>query len=712
MKTIFILTASISTFTAFAAEKPAASTPGKLPETVITSKKFSLTVPAIEVVREELQLTPGAVEVIDAESYKRGRAMTLKDALDYAPGVLVQPRFGAEEARLSIRGSGIQRTFHGRGLKLLQDSVPLNLADGGFDFQSIDPLAAAYVEVYRGANALEFGSTTLGGAINFVSPTGYNSPRVDARFEYGSFDSLHAQLATAGVHGAFDYYVSFSQTSMDGYREHSQQNSQRLFANFGYKFGENVESRFYVTYVKTDSELPGNLTKLQLETMPETAQRSPFVKIFDYVDSNWKRDFELFRLANKTTWQDGDHRLTLGTFWSYKDLDHPILFVIDQLSNDFGFGLRYDYTGEVAGHRNRLTFGISPTWGIVEDNRFANELGKRGGKFADNHQTALNLDMYLQEQFWWTEKVALVLGAQVTYAQRKNRDDFPFGPDNSDTQDWWGFSPKIGALYQVTKDAQIFANVSRSFEPPSFGELVDAANGGRGLVQLDAQTGTTIEIGTRGRTGRLNWDFAYYYTWLDNELLEFQVAPGLTQTVNAGRTTHQGIELGFDFDIVRGLFVRGGSPDAADAKQTVVRVEPPEDRIVLRAAGLWNDFRYGNDAIYGDGLLPGIPEYYLRAELMYEHPCGFYVGPNVEYVPKGYRVDARGTLFTDSYALLGAKIGWRNNRGFSVYFEAKNLTDETYAATTGVISEAGPFNQAQFLPGDGRGFYGGIEFRW
>ena len=711
-KPIFILTTTISTFTAFAAEKPAASQPAKLPETVVSAQKFSLTVPSIEVLRGVIQQTPGGVQVIDSETYKRGRATTLKDALEYAPGVFVQPRFGAEEARLSIRGSGIQRTFHGRGLKLLQDGVPLNLADGGFDFQAVDPLSARAIEVYRGANALEFGATTLGGAINFVTPSGYDAPRASARFEYGSFESYRAQIATGGVSGPFDYYVSFSHSSQDGFREHSQQNSQRLFANFGYKLNGNLETRFYFTYVQTDSELPGNLTKLQLETNPQLAQRNATVRIFDNVDSNWKRDFELFRLANKTTWQDGDHRLTFSTFWSHKDLDHPILFVIDQLSNDFGAGLRYDYTGDLAGHRNRFTIGVAPVVGIVQDNRFANVLGRRGAKFADNEQTSVNLDLYAQEQFWLTEKLAVSLGGQVSYAQRKNRDDFPTGPDNSDRQDWWGFSPKLGLLCQIAKDSQVFANASRSFEPPSFGELTNAANNGRGLVQLDAQTGTTLELGTRGRSGRVAWDFAYYYSWLDNELLEFQVAPGLNQTVNAGRTTHQGIELGLELDVVRGIFSRAVAEMKPRDGKSAVPLQGDSDRVVLRTAYLWNDFRYGNDAAFGNGLIAGMPEHYLRAELMYEHPCGFYVGPNLEYVPKGYRVDARGTLFADGYALLGAKIGWRNPRGWSVYFEAKNLTGENYAATTGVVNQAGPFNQALFLPGDGRGFFGGVEFRW
>ena len=157
-----------------------------LPETLISATRESLTSPTLETLRERIAKIPGGAEVIDAETYKKGRATTLKDALDYAPGVFIQSRFGAEESRLSIRGSGIQRTFHGRGIKLLQDGIPLNLADGGFDFQAVEPLSAKAVEVFRGANALEYGATTLGGAVNFLSRTGYDAPRFSALFEHGS----------------------------------------------------------------------------------------------------------------------------------------------------------------------------------------------------------------------------------------------------------------------------------------------------------------------------------------------------------------------------------------------------------------------------------------------------------------------------------------------------------------------------------------------
>jgi iron complex outermembrane receptor protein len=708
-------------------QSPAASatTTTELPTVTVTATPESLTVPTIAQAEQELALVTGGAGVVNAEDYKKGRAVTLKDALDFATGVFTQPRFGAEEARISVRGSGIQRTFHGRGLKVLQDGVPINLADGGFDMQSIEPLAADYIEVYRGANALRYGSTTLGGAINFVSPTGYTAPAFQGRFEYGSFNTFRGQLSAADVLGNLDYYATVTHYSTEGFRDHSDQSTQRFFSNVGYKFSEDVETRFFLTYVHTDSELPGNLTKEELRNHPDRAQRNAFSKQFDYIDSDWQRNFELFRIANRTTWNLGeDQQLSLSSFYAYKDLDHPILFVIDQVSHDFGFDLNYLNKTDLGGHKNQFIAGISPTFGLLDDVRFANVLGERGAKFAQNYQQSTNVDFYIEDLYYLTDRFAVSVGGQISYARRDNEDRFPVSatnPDNSDVQDWWGYSPKVGLLYELTESAQLFFNASRSFEPPSFGELSNSALGGAGLVDLEAQTATTVEIGTRGKSAnnRVKWDIAYYFSWIDNEMLELSVAPGLTQTVNAGRTIHQGVELGLDVTLLEGIFARGTvapAPALASAKGAKavqpVAAPAPQDRLVFRQNYLYNGFRFDNDKEFGDNQLAGMPEHYYRAELVYEHPSGFYLGPNLEWVFSDYSVDFAGTLSADSYAILGFKVGYRTAKGLSFYVDARNLTDEHYAATTGVINRAGAFNQAQFLPGDGRSFFFGVEYKF
>jgi outer membrane receptor protein involved in Fe transport len=119
-------------------------------EMVVIGTKESLTAPGVERAREVIQEIPGGVDLVAAEEFRSQRVATLKDVLDYVPGVYVQPKFG-EDARFSIRGSGLSRNFHLRGVRLLVDGVPINTSDGSGDFQEIEPLSARYVEVYKGA---------------------------------------------------------------------------------------------------------------------------------------------------------------------------------------------------------------------------------------------------------------------------------------------------------------------------------------------------------------------------------------------------------------------------------------------------------------------------------------------------------------------------------------------------------------------------------
>ena len=215
----------------------------------------STTVPTAIESREELAKTPGGTEVVEAGRFLQGRASTMADIFALSPGVVAQPRFGSDEARLSIRGSGIQRTFHGRGLRLLQDGVPLNLADGGFDMQSVDPLAVDHINILRGGNALTLGASTLGGAIDYISATGRSNPGGSVRLEAGSFEYLRARVEAGFQEGASDAYLSLSEQYQQGFRVHSEQHNQRFFSNFGWQISDHAETRVFVTGVRTRSEI-------------------------------------------------------------------------------------------------------------------------------------------------------------------------------------------------------------------------------------------------------------------------------------------------------------------------------------------------------------------------------------------------------------------------------------------------------------------------
>jgi iron complex outermembrane receptor protein len=50
-------------------------------------------------------------------------------------------------------------------------------------------------------------------------------------------------------------------------------------------------------------------------------------------------------------------------------------------------------------------------------------------------------------------------------------------------------------------------------------------------------------------------------------------------------------------------------------------------------------------------------------------------------------------------------------KDLSFFVEGRNLSNKTYAATTGVITSASGQDQAQFNPADGRAVYAGIQWR-
>jgi iron complex outermembrane receptor protein len=615
------------------------------------------------------------LRAIAREDYENSRAATMKDMLDYTPGVFAQSRTN-EESRLSIRGSGLSRTFHLRGLSLYQDGIPVHYADGAADFQDVDPLAFSHVEVYKGANALQLGSATLGGAINFVTPTGYTADPLNLRLEAGSFGTRRAHLGSGMVMGDSDYYVSFSKQVSDGFRDHSRQNNARFYGNIGHKLSDRLETRLYVTYVDANQELPGAITKDQLKT--DSQQANGFSQFMNY-----QRDYELWRVASKTTWQGNGYTVNGGLYTIRKDLDHPIFQVIDQRNEDYGAFADITFEGE----RNTVLFGTDLRVGDTDSQRFVNLTGAYGAMTANGHETSENATFYVEDRYKATADVTLIAGSQFLYTRRDFDDYFLANGDQSGEKDYHGMSPKIGALWDVTPEVQVFGNVSASYEPPTFSELTQSLPGVVSLADIDAQKAYTFEIGTRGSKGRYQWDIAAYRAWLRDELMMFSTGVATSGVQNADESVHQGIELGLAMDVT--------------------------DALSSRMAYTWNDFHFDGDAQWGDNEIPGIPEHYLRAELRYDHHAGgWYIAPNIEAALDNYYVDMANTLEADAYVIGGITAGIDINEQASLFVDVRNLTDERYIATTNVVTTTAQGGTALFYPGDGRSVYAGLKYRF
>lgn len=645
----------------------------------VTSQHPSLTAPDTAQATAAIQRTPGGVEVVPDTAFKSGPASAIKDVLGYVPGVITQPRFGPD-ARLSIRGSGLSRAYGNRGLQALVDGVPINTSDGLLDLSEVDPTAYRYAEVYKGANALRYGANSLGGAINFVMPTGRDAARFEGRIDGGSFGFLRAQVSTGGVTGAFDGFVNASAQTEDGYRDHSQGSFKRLNANLGYQITPDVETRFYLNTYTWRARIPGEVDKTAALADPKAANP-------DWVIQNQQRNIDSVRLTNKTTVRVGDTSVDFGIYGLHRHVMHPIYQWLDFTADDYGGFVRATNERSLGTLRNRLVVGANLNNGKIDTDQFVNLPGAvKGALVASMVDTSKNISAYAEDSLFVKSNLSLVAGVQYLHASRERRDRFLSNGDQSGSADYDLWSPKLGLLWDVDPNWQVFGNVSRSAEAPSYDTLTF---GVPSAADLKAQTATTYELGTRGHRGEITWDVSLYRADLKNELQCLTTGPySACSTINASRTVHQGLEAGASTPLGKSILAAG-------------------DGLSLNLAYTYSDFNFDGDPIYGDNELPGVPKHLLRAEALYRHPGGFYAGPNVEWAPGHYFADNANSLTIDPYALLGLRAGFKAKTGWSVYLEGRNLTDKRYISTVAVAGTATPTSQL-FNPGSGRAVYGGL----
>jgi iron complex outermembrane receptor protein len=615
----------------------------------------------------EVAQRPGGADFVTAEDYEDRAAVSLRDALAFSPGVYAQPRFG-QEVRLSIRGSGLSRGFHMRGLTLLQDGIPINLADDNGDFQELEPLVLQSIQVFRGASALRFGGSTLGGAINGITPTGRTAPGIAARIDGGSFGTLRGRVSGGFADSAGDAWLALTGDRSDGERDHSARRALRFNGNVGLILAPAVETRFYASASTIRQKLPGALPLATALARPRTGNFA----------GDQARDIDSLRLQNRTTISFGDAALALGGFVNAKQLYHPIFQVVDQQSADYGGFARLDWSSGPLG----LTVGATGRFGTVDSRRFVNVGGRRGALTFAAEQRAETIDVYGEGRYR-IGALSLVAGGIYTHGAREQDQSVPAVVTARAAFDQ--FSPRLGLLWEPREDLQLYANYSRSHELPGFLELAQVA----AFVPVAAQRARTAELGARGRIGIASFDVSLYRAELDGEMLQFAIAPDTpAATFNAGTTRHQGIEAGLELALAR--WAR------------------------LRQVYQLNDFRFRNDRRYGDNRLPVIARHLYRAELRLGTEA-LSVAPNLEWVPQGAWADYANTLRADGYVLLGLTAEARVGEGLELFLDARNLGQERAVGDISAVvnyAALAPAQRAIFYPVERRAVFAGVRARF
>ncbi len=642
--------------------------------------------PTYQDIQKEAEKTPGGVTVITLDEASEGEVSTMADMLRYAPGIWAISDTGSEDVFFSSRGSNLDAAdFDMNGIKLLQDGLPVTTAAGDNHNRIIDPLSAKYAIYARGANALKYGASTLGGAINFISPTAYDTPPLELSVNGGSYEQLSGRATASKVwDNGFDALVTLEGKTFDGYRDHTEQERSGIYSNFGWKLNDAVVTRFYGTYLDNDQELAAGLSQAQVDE--DRDQAGPRAERGDFQVNVRTR-----RLANKTTWRVDDNRMfEFGVSYENQDLYHPIVdkvfvdfdgpgpmaptevfggLLIDTDHKDIGAMARYN---QKSGDHDWL-FGLNAGKNTQKGGNYGNDGGKKDGLMTEVDNKASTVEAFILDRWSFHDQWTLIAGVQGVLANREveNTDPATAMVTRNPDEDYSRLNPTMGFIYEPIKDVSFYANVSQLFEPPTNFELEDNVAGGDST--LDAMHGTVVEFGTRGSRNTSDavwwqWELSLYYAWIRDEILSVEnpAMLGDSLTTNIDETVHAGIEA----------LIRSEWSLDEDHQHMIA----PVLSLTL------NHFEFDNDDTYGNNDLPAAPEYIARGEVLYRNANGYYLGPTFDFVGKRY-ADFTNSYKVDSYELFGLKTGWSNER-IDLFAEIRNIFDKEYISTHSVRNTA------------------------
>ncbi|WP_102794615.1 TonB-dependent receptor family protein [Bowmanella denitrificans] len=639
-------------------------------------------------IESEQALTPGGVSIVDSEDFYQRNVANLADMLRFVPGLWVASGSTGDSSFFSSRGSNLDATsYDGNGIKLLQDGLPITAADGNNHNRSVDPLSTRYAVVARGANALTYGASTLGGAIDFISPTAHDLEPLQLVINGGSHGLWQGRLSAAKVSGNLDGVVTLESRKWDGFRGHQQQNRQSLYANGGWQASDNLATRLYLTYIDNDQELPGALSRAEFDQDPYQGQAGAELGHYQYNVRSW-------RVASKTQWDISPvSSLSVGLSHEQQALYHPIVYnpffslLIDTDQHNSGLSLRYNHQW----HAHDVLMGLNYGQTSVKGGNYRHDKGRRTELMTRVDNDADSLEAFVVDRWQFAPNWKLIYGVQGVLTSREVRNlNVDTGALYHPDADYQSVNPRLGLIYQWHDNIEVFTNLSRLYEPPTNYELEDDASPDDSA--LKAMQGEVIEIGSRGsnnlgQSGLWHWELALYYARLQDEILSVDDpdAPGTSLATNVDNTIHAGLEAMLAASLALG---KGAH-----------RLEP-------KLSLTLNEFSFDKDSHYGNNTLPSAPGYVLRGEVIYRHDNGWFIGPTFDKVDARY-ADFNNSYEVDGYSLLGLRGGY-SGKSWEIFAELRNLTDRAYVSLVSVRNQASA-DAAILQAGEPRSFYAGFR---
>ena len=485
--------------------------------------------------------------------------------------------------------SGLNSSISIRGLSTNR-SWDLNNRQNGYDMTP-DPMGynEAYytpalewvekIQLIRGAAALQYGPQ-VGGLLNYqLESPEFNRPLgLQVRQTLGSWNLASSLIKVKAGNERLAFIASHQFRRGDGFRPNSEFDSHQSYAKINWKMAPRSILSFELTYAKALAKQAGGLTEQQFLLDPYFSNRSrnyfasnwllPVLKFQKIWNPNIQLEAQLYSILSGRTQlgftrnNDVADAKNKEGFFANRQLD------VDQYRS-YGTEIRLGIHSQIKSIKQFTSVGVR----AFQGNMFRQQQGV--GSAGENYDANLagssqfprelnfvneNVAAFIENGLDITSKWKITLGARWEYILSKG--DGRLALINGIPSPWASADRTrnfllggIGTSYKPMQGIEFFSNLSQSFRPVSFSDLLPSATTDVIDPNLKDAQSLNFDLGVRGKISNfMRYDISYFHLDFTDRIGSISQKNTLGQTylfrTNLGKSTSEGWEIYTEIDPV------------------------------------------------------------------------------------------------------------------------------------------------------------------
>ena len=584
---------------------------------------------------------------------------------------------GYNTNRITIRGMGSRSPYSTNKIKAYLNNIPLSNGVGEISLEDFGIQMLGQVEVLKGPNSSLYGSG-LGGNILLRTNSDFSN-LINFHSSLKSFNTYQNSLSLSKEINDFKMFFNVEKINSEGYRENNTYENLRGILNLNYKINSISDIEFIQFYNDANALIPSSLSLSNYIENPSSAA-------FSWKNVNGGENYK-----RKLTGLS--YNLNIPYVYSKSTSAYYKSFINDEMrpfnfldENSKIFGIRH--FGKINLSRSQLIYGFDYS---KEDYTFST-----WDNYGEDDQVLItkqiqkrnNYNIFTQYNLPIKDFSKLIFGISLnnikynwTCCNNNQIEELSYQYKNV-------ISPRLSYNFEKNNKSY-FINISHGYSPPNIDETLDE----NGLVNPDIkpETGINYEIGVLGssKNDNISYNINMYYMDIKNLLVAQRTDFDTFTGVNAGRTSHPGVETTINLQLLKSQNLNITSSN--------------------NFSKYWYIFKDFNNrgTDYSQNKLTGVPSHtiFSKININLKNYLAQISFQNIGRIP----MNDANELFSDAYSVVDFKILKNfsfNNYDISISSGIKNLFDKKYAS--GIVINARGFggrDPRYYYPGLPRNYF-------